>query len=423
MDRTESGQKAVELTRESFVAHLREALNHLQDPAILTESPLAALFGVADRFDTFTALQDILMEAIDALEPSPDEPPQSRAWRMYESLYYRYHQQLSQQEIADQMGLGPRQVRREQLAGMELLADHLYQRYDLAARLASAAGVAPTDYTDGTEDGPSVDDELAWVEDSSQSSGTNLASSLGALEELAKPLVTRQRAHLTMEMVGAIPEVAVHHVALNQMLLDIVCAALDYAKDGEVTIKAFARECDIAISISATGRSDDAGTGRENGLGMARRLACLSHGTLQLEDCAEGFRATLIIPARQQVTVLVIDDNADMLRLVKRYAAGTRYQIIGLDDPDQALDMACQRAPHVIVLDVMMPQTDGWQVLRMLRAHPATTAIPIIVCSIVGREELAYALGANECLRKPVTRRAFLDALAQQVRPQARGSD
>jgi len=71
--------------------------------------------------------------------------------------------------------------------------------------------------------------------------------------------------------------------------------------------------------------------------------------------------------------------------------------------------------PQIIVLDVMMPQTDGWRVLSRLRQHPLTSNIPVIVCTILAQEALALSLGANAFLRKPVTRQAFLAALDRQV--------
>jgi CheY-like chemotaxis protein len=68
-------------------------------------------------------------------------------------------------------------------------------------------------------------------------------------------------------------------------------------------------------------------------------------------------------------------------------------------------------SPQAILLDVMMPQVDGWKVLARLRQHPATEQIPVIVCTIMAQEELALALGAGGFLRKPVSRQDFLDAL------------
>jgi CheY-like chemotaxis protein len=129
----------------------------------------------------------------------------------------------------------------------------------------------------------------------------------------------------------------------------------------------------------------------------------------------QAFAATLTIPAAGQLPVLAIDDNADTLRLLQRYTSVTRYRLIGTQEPEQALELATKLAPQIIVLDVMMPQVDGWRVLERLRQHPHTEHIPIVVCTILAQEELAFSLGASGFIRKPIARRAFLAALDQQV--------
>ena len=70
--------------------------------------------------------------------------------------------------------------------------------------------------------------------------------------------------------------------------------------------------------------------------------------------------------------------------------------------------------PAVILLDVMMHNVDGWQLLSELRHEPATSSIPVIVCTILPVEGMALSLGANAFLQKPVTQQQLLKALDQQ---------
>jgi CheY-like chemotaxis protein len=147
---------------------------------------------------------------------------------------------------------------------------------------------------------------------------------------------------------------------------------------------------------------------------MAHRLAELSRATLTHVFDDDAFSATLTLPQLEQWPVLVIDDNADTLQLMERYASGTRYRLVGTRDPEEALALAEQIGPQVIVLDVMMPQIDGWRVLSQLRQHPQTSAIPVVVCTILSQEALALSLGASTFIRKPVTRQALLEALDRQ---------
>jgi CheY-like chemotaxis protein len=155
---------------------------------------------------------------------------------------------------------------------------------------------------------------------------------------------------------------------------------------------------------------------------MAKQLADLCGCELAFSEDEEAFVATLALPAVEQLPVMVIDDNLDTLELLQRYASNTRYRLVGTSDPEQALDLVRTHAPQIIVLDVMMPQADGWRVLGRLCQHPLTEHIPVIVCTVLPEERLALSLGACAFVRKPVSRQAFLNALKQASKVE-RGSD
>ncbi len=151
---------------------------------------------------------------------------------------------------------------------------------------------------------------------------------------------------------------------------------------------------------------------------MARQLVTLSGGSLEVSAStrqSRPFVARLLFPATEQVGVLVIDDNVDTLQLLERYLAATRYRFVAAPDPQRALALAEELAPQVVVLDVMLPGIDGWELLGRLRAHPRTHAIPIIICTVLPQDQLALALGATAFIRKPVDRSAFLSALDRLV--------
>lgn len=102
------------LPSETFVRELRSALNHLFDPDFLRKSPLVGILGVGERFDTPSALQAILNRAIEALKPRPCDPQKAHAQAIYDLLLYRYIQQFNQDEIANQLGISVRHLRRQQ---------------------------------------------------------------------------------------------------------------------------------------------------------------------------------------------------------------------------------------------------------------------------------------------------------------------
>jgi CheY-like chemotaxis protein len=69
--------------------------------------------------------------------------------------------------------------------------------------------------------------------------------------------------------------------------------------------------------------------------------------------------------------------------------------------------------PDAIILDAMMPDVSGWDVLQAIRTRPETAETPVIICSVFNDPELAYALGASHFISKPVSRDQILTALRQ----------
>ena len=120
--------------------------------------------------------------------------------------------------------------------------------------------------------------------------------------------------------------------------------------------------------------------------------------------------------------MLVFDDNADTLLLMERYLSGSHYRFIGERDPLQALVLAEAHHPHVIVLDVMLPGIDGWNLLGQFKTNPNMRQIPVIVSTILPQASLAMMLGADDFLQKPFTQAQFLAVLARQTAQPSTGS-
>jgi CheY-like chemotaxis protein len=109
----------------------------------------------------------------------------------------------------------------------------------------------------------------------------------------------------------------------------------------------------------------------------------------------------------------VIDDHPPLIELLRRYLTQTRCQVIGVSDGFEALALARSLQPDGIILDVMMPNIDGWEVLQRLHNTPELAHTPVIICSIFNDPKLAYSLGAVAVLQKPVKREELLTILRQ----------
>jgi CheY-like chemotaxis protein/transcriptional regulator with XRE-family HTH domain len=408
--------KADMLSREQFIRHLREVLVHLYEPRRLGENPLAALFGVANRFDTPSALQRILTEAIQSLEPDDDEPSRSPAWEVYEPLFYRYVEQLSQAEVADQMRMSVRQLRRKERDALEVLADLLWNKYDVESRLGEIPGIDPAAQAVGS--GEAMSEELSWLKENSQPASADLNRTLDGVLDLARRLSAEHRVRLEIAVAHVLPRVPADPIALRQCLLSLLTVAIPRAVGGQVTVSArpLRWEVELRVRCPAYPSGPKPMLDEETAsLNVAQQLARLCKGRLVLLADVKAFDAGLTLPAVEQLPVLVIDDNADTLQLLQRYTLGTRYRFIGTRDPEQAWRLTKEYSPQAIVLDVMMPRLDGWEMLGRLKQHPATSHIPVVVCTILAQKEMARLLGASAYVKKPVTRQAFLAALDEQV--------
>jgi DNA-binding response OmpR family regulator len=83
----------------------------------------------------------------------------------------------------------------------------------------------------------------------------------------------------------------------------------------------------------------------------------------------------------QPYTVMVVEDEATVSEVVATALVDEGYRVLTAKDGQDALDLVQRRPPDAIVLDLMLPNVDGWQVVKWCRAHLTTATIPIIVVS------------------------------------------
>jgi len=110
--------------------------------------------------------------------------------------------------------------------------------------------------------------------------------------------------------------------------------------------------------------------------------------------------------------ILVVDDDANSLEVSTLNLTTAGYRVCHAMNGEDALNIARQKRPFLILLDVMMPGKDGWEVLQELKVDPETSDIPVIMCTVCENEELGIALGATDYLTKPIDRKRLASKLA-----------
>ena len=123
------------------------------------------------------------------------------------------------------------------------------------------------------------------------------------------------------------------------------------------------------------------------------------------------------LPAKNDNTVLVIDDDAEACEIIQRFLEKDDFNVVTALSGEQGLRLAHDVHPTAITLDVMMPEMDGWSVLRALKADPELRAIPVIMLSMINDRKRGYSLGAVDYLTKPVDRELLHRALSHYHNP------
>jgi DNA-binding response OmpR family regulator len=107
---------------------------------------------------------------------------------------------------------------------------------------------------------------------------------------------------------------------------------------------------------------------------------------------------------REQPLVLAADDDEDILELITFRLERSGYTVVQARDGEEAWNLAQAEQPDLAVLDVMMPKVDGFELTRRLRAHDATSRMPIILLTARAQDadvQQGFEAGADDYIRKP----------------------
>ena len=295
-----------------------------------------------------------------------------------------------------------------------------------------------------------------------------IAESIGGL----RPLAERKRIALESETDRATIEA--DRGRLRQILYNLLSNAIKFTPEGgtiRLSTEADEEVVRIAVADSGVGIASedlahvfeefrqvgDLSTRQEGtglGLALTRRLVEAHGGTIALESVVgTGTTFTITLPREQAGTspetrvedgvdsglaavtpvaggaraamgagvagverkplVLIIEDEPSAARLLRTYAESMDVEVAVANDGEKGILIARERLPEAVVLDVLLPGIDGWEVLRDLKSDPSTRNIPVIIVTIVDERDVGLALGAVDYFVKPVDRAALIDRLSR----------
>lgn len=373
--------------------------------------------GLANDPNAPLSFRRIILDAFEALRPAPGTPPSSPNYRLYQVLISRYIQGMTQSEVATQLDLSPRQLRREQALAINLLGEYLRERFALGDQQETVSDEAEEAATQWDGDS-TVADEMEWLSVSLRGRWADVRTSLESAVGLAEGMARERCVRVCARLPESVSPVSIAPMVLEQAILTVLTAAVRAVDGGEIALAVQEVVGCVMVKLSAC-RSMPAEAAVQTwdvaSVEVSQQLLAVCGGRLSVTANDRELSACMELPIAQPFLVLAIEDNPHTLEVWQRYLEGTCFRLVGVTAPQEALNVAADLHPSVMILDVMMPGVDGWKLLGLLRHHPATSGIPIIVCTVLPQRELALSLGAADFVRKPATRGEFLAALDRQM--------
>jgi CheY-like chemotaxis protein len=388
---------------DAFETLIKDALNNLFDFALLETHPLLSNGinippGYAGSKAEF--LKRILLDAIENLKPSEkDYDVNAPEWRVYVVLQKRYVESMNSFDVARLMSMSERQYRRYQKKAIQSVALILWDRYiqpTMDAPIEKTVEIGGTEFSIFHE-------EIA------------LLDVLHGLINLLSARLNEENVTVSIEETLKNAVVISDRVILRQILIEILNTLLN-AKTQKLTFLIDTYQDQVSLGIQSTIQNQGEPlfelqeNTQENNIWFW--IDKLGIGIEQEEtSLAAQIEIRILFNKNQQKKILIIDDQEPAIRLFTRYLSRSNVKIIGLSKPGKVLAKVKEIQPELILLDIMMPKMDGWEVLQSLKLDDETRGIPVIVCSAWGEPELAKSLGAVEFLRKPVTQRDLLASI------------
>lgn len=386
---------------EEFVEQVKDALEHLYDFAYLQQHTLAQKNGAEPEDAAGTAAQRLrreLVSVIETLNPGADVPFRSPHGRLYNVLHLRYVEGMTVHETANELGISARQAYRDLRRGEESVAAMVWT----GRRLQTPQEARATRLS-------SLQAEMARLETRPRS--VDLLSLLQQARRAVEPLAGQ---HEVRFQVKAPPEplaVSADPVVAHQILVTTLSYVVQQARPGMAMLALEPAESSLRLKIQYRPGPQTERLLTDNP--VVGHLIDRLGWTIQQEFSPASDRILTLNMAALGPTILVVDDNEGLVELLSRYLSGQACRVTAASSGQTGLQLAQELLPNAIILDVMMPEMDGWEFLQRLRANPATASIPVIICSVFNDPELAFSLGASLILPKPVSRNDVLDALRQ----------
>jgi CheY-like chemotaxis protein len=400
------------IAQEEFGQLVRDALARLYDTVHLQTHPLIDLLGLqSPPWGTAAeALRSLLREAIESLKPPTSVPADRPEWLGYSILCLRFVRLLGESQACQELNVSVATLYRRQRDALDALVSVLWDRY---TQLQAPSGGEDAGEIEGLTADQARSRAISLAGAPSRQA-VDLVDLLAGIKSTIHPLVMEKRVTLTMDVPPQFPAVYAHPAVLRQVFIGILaeCIRLSPGSALELGVRLRGSEAVWQVrGLSSPGEPVEL-LENQSGFRTSQALLDLYRGRLWFgrdEDGRPLLRFT--VPTARPRCILVIDDDAATVALYRRYLERQGYVVVGSRTPEDAQALLAESAPDLILLDVVMPDTDGWTVLQRLKASPETAGVPVVVCSVIDQPDLALTLGAAQVLTKPISPQQLVHAV------------
>jgi CheY-like chemotaxis protein len=382
------------------------------------------LLGIPDAPEQITRaqlLRQALRDAIDRLRPDESIPFGRPEWLGYRVLWLRYVECLDQPDVCEEVAFSRAAFYRHHREALDAVTSLLWTQYQ-ASRSASAMPEEPESPPAHehalSEDPPAAETariaSTRLFTDAATWESVDVKAVLVKVGEILAPLLAQQTISLHTICPASLPAVDGDPALLRQILLNVLTEGIRLAAGDRLYLEAQAKRGDIVWRLCGIRSIDERQLDSTVGLTVSKELLDACGGRLWIDATGvDGFALCVTIPVRatQEVEpsiVLIIDDDMDTVELYRRYLQAHRYRVLVAHNSCTMREILAESSPDLVLLDVLMPGEDGWDILGYIRITPESADIPVIICSVLHQANLALASGATAVLQKPIDQATLL---------------
>ena len=291
-----------------------------------------------------------------------------------------------------------------------------------------------------------------------------LKSIIDEIVKTSQPLAEKNKNELIVNFQNSLNLVTADQTRVKQIVLNLISNACKFTENGKITLNISKKKKKsgdlISIAVKDTGigmtknqmdklfnsfvQADSSTTRKYGGTGLgltiSKQLAMMMGGDVTVDsEINKGtiFTATFLadyLGASQDIknkalkqnslienvvsienqnakTILIIDDDPTVSELIKRQLLRDSYNVVIANNGKEGIELARKIKPNLITLDILMPEMDGWSVLRTLKADPEVSKIPVVMASILDEKNKGFSLGAADFVSKPIEKERLISSI------------